>query len=201
MTSARDEVLARVRAETVHLHAPEGVKVEVRPVVSTVVLVGRFVERVEDYGAKVTRCIESEVEAAIGRVLDGSRSVIVPEKLPWAVSNAIFDSGQSAKELDAFDSVVTGATAAIAETGTILLSHGPSEGRRAATLLPDHHVCVVRVSQIVDDVPEAIAVMDPRRPQTWISGPSATSDIELQRVEGVHGPRRLDVIVVAADSA
>jgi L-lactate dehydrogenase complex protein LldG len=156
-----------------------------------------FVERVADYRATVTRCAAADLAATLSVALDGATSVVVPPRLGLEVPGAVLDDGLSHADLDAVDAVVTAAAVAIAETGTVVLDHGPDQGRRVITLLPDLHVCVVREAQVVPDVPDAIGRLDPLRPQTWISGPSATSDIELSRVEGVHGPRRLHVVLVA----
>ncbi|QSR29379.1 lactate utilization protein C [Nocardioides sp. S5] len=158
-------------------------------------LVALFLERVEDYRAVVTRCAADEVEQVVRHVLGPARAV-VPPALGLDLPGAIVDDGFTATELDAYDAVVTRAAVGIAETGTVVLDHRPDQGRRAITLVPDLHVCVVDAGQVVADVPDAIALLDPARPLTWISGPSATSDIELDRVEGVHGPRTLHVVLV-----
>jgi L-lactate dehydrogenase complex protein LldG len=123
-------------------------------------------------------------------------AVVVPPGLPWELPGAVTDDGLTAAELDRLDGVVTACAVAVAETGTIVLDASPDQGRRAITLIPDFHLCVVRADQVVQTVPEAVGRLDPSRPLTWISGPSATSDIELQRVEGVHGPRNLEVVLV-----
>jgi len=192
--SARDDILAGVRraladADTSPVHVPRGYRS------TRTTDVGLFVERVEDYRAVVVRCRPEEVEDRIADALPAGARTLVPDGLPWQVPGAVHDDHLSAVELDHVDAVVTGASVAVAETGTIVLSHGPGQGRRALTLVPDLHVCVVRADQVVADVPDAFKLLDADQPSTWISGPSATSDIELDRVEGVHGPRRLHVIV------
>jgi L-lactate dehydrogenase complex protein LldG len=194
--SARDEILDRVRSALVGVEAPAAAPPPPSLPRGDVDLVALFAERVADYRAVVERCSAAEVTARVrAAVPDGAR-IVVPPGLELDVPGSIEDDGLSAAELDALDGVVTRATVGIAETGTIVLDHGPGQGRRAITLVPDLHVCLVDAAQVVADVPDAMALLDPGRPQTWISGPSATSDIELDRVEGVHGPRRLHVIVV-----
>ena len=193
--NAREEILAGVRralaaADVSPVHVPRGYR-STGPVD-----VDLFAERVADYRAVVVRCGEDEVAARIAEALPPRARVVVPEGVPWDVPGAVPDDGLTALDLDGLDAVVTTATVGIAATGTIVLSHGPGEGRRALTLVPDLHVCVVRADQVVTDVPDAVALLDPARPTTWISGPSATSDIELNRVEGVHGPRTLHVVLV-----
>jgi len=195
--SARDEILGRVRAALVDAPAPPAAPAPRRPPDPVADVVALFCERVADYRAEVERCPVDELTDRIRAKLTEGARVVVPPDLGFEVPGAVPDDGLSAADLDAVDGVVTRARLAIAETGTIVLDHGPGQGRRAITLVPDHHICVVDGDQVVADVPDAIAALDASRPLTWISGPSATSDIELDRVEGVHGPRRLHVIVVA----
>jgi L-lactate dehydrogenase complex protein LldG len=166
-------------------------------------------ENLADYRAIVHRCQdEEELPYLIMRLLAarGPQYVLVPPGLPpeWmsaADPTRVHDRAVSTThDLDKVGSVVTGCAVAVAETGTIVLDGSPDQGRRRITLIPDHHICVVRVpDQVVSSVPQALERLDPTRPLTWISGPSATSDIELDRVEGVHGPRTLEVVLVSGE--
>lgn len=192
--SARDEILAAVRgalhqADRTETPVPRGYRSTPPPAD----IVALFAERVVDYRASLTRCPAAELAQTIRDALGSARKVLVPQGFPVELGGV-----PDAADLDTFDAVVTTAALGIANTGTIVLDHGPGQGRRALSLVPDVHVCVLREDQIVPGVPQAVAALNPARPQTWISGPSATSDIELNRVEGVHGPRTLHVIVVAA---
>ena len=174
-------------------------------------LVDLLVENLTDYRAHVQRIGEAALEQAIVRLLAEReiRSLLLPEALPrdWHAAALAAAAGSGIVRVDEaapnahgrlewIESVVTAAALAIAETGTIVLDGGPGQGRRSSTLIPDHHLCIIRPGQVVASVPQAIARLDATRPLTWISGPSATSDIELARVEGVHGPRRLDVLIL-----
>ncbi|MFE5213888.1 MULTISPECIES: LutC/YkgG family protein [unclassified Streptomyces] len=162
-------------------------------------------ENLADYRAIVHRSDEEELPLLVMRLLAarGSEEVLVPPGLPpgWLAAAdpvRIHDrAADTPHRLDRAGSVVTGCAVAVAETGTIVLDGSPGQGRRRISLIPDHHICVVRVpDQVVASVPQALERLDPVRPLTWISGPSATSDIELDRVEGVHGPRTLEVILL-----
>ncbi|MEW1725026.1 LUD domain-containing protein [Streptomyces sp. NPDC093109] len=207
-TGSRERILARIRAAVAD--APE-VPEPARDYLDTHTPDSRVVEllaeNLADYRALVHRTDDGGLPALVGRLLAerGSRTVLVPPGLPahWlaatpgTVARVEDDPRATAGELDTVDSVVTGCALAIAETGTLVLDASPDQGRRRITLIPDHHICVVRVpDQVVASVPRAMPRIVPTRALTWISGPSATSDIELDRVEGVHGPRTLEVILV-----
>ena len=214
MTTARDDILRHIRAALRDVPAaeqPSEVPVAREYHRSGAAqgpdLVARFAQRVAEYKATVRRVTAAELPSAIAEscVRRGVRRLVVPADLPdsWAPADVVLVSDQalSNAELDASDGVLTGCALGVAQTGTIILDGGPGQGRRAISLLPDYHLCVIRADQIVDLVPEAIArlseaVQVARRPITLISGPSATSDIELNRVEGVHGPRTLELLIV-----
>lgn len=207
MTGAREEILDRVRAALAGSTPAEPVvRAYRRGGTSGGPVVDRLCERLEDYKADVRRIAADEVAAAIAETCARRSAwrIGVPPDLPaaWRPSSVeiVEDHGLDAHELDALDGVVTACTLAVAETGTLVLAAGPGEGRRALTLVPDLHVCVVREGQVVDTVPAAFAQLRglATRPLTLVSGPSATSDIELSRVEGVHGPRQL-VVLLSAD--
>lgn len=211
--SARDVVRGRVRSAMADVAEPDGPVdwAYGRPTPMPDV-VGRFVERVEDYRATVVRCGNDNLLGEVLRGLNetGAHRVVLPPGIDDALrrgietspdlSVVVDDGSLTGDDLDRTDAVVTTSVVGIAETGTIVLNHGPGQGRRVLSLLPDRHICLVRAADVVSDVPEAVARVAPGmregRAQTWISGPSATSDIELSRVEGVHGPRLLWVVVV-----
>jgi L-lactate dehydrogenase complex protein LldG len=201
--NARDEILERIRkarvAPSLSSTIPRNYRGPVGPGDSEL-----FVQRLVDYRATVVRSSASELAQQIEESLRrrGVTRIVVPEGIPeqWLghVSDQVVRDRPelSTFELDQLDGVLTTCTVAIAETGTIVLTHGPGQGRRALSLVPDYHLVIVFQSQVVSGVPDAVAAVDPVSPATWISGPSATSDIELIRVEGVHGPRTLEVLLV-----
>ena len=203
---AREAILARI-AEALADRPDAAPAPYVAPPTAVADPAELLAQRVSEYRAVVRRVGPADVPAAVAEALRerGARRVVVPAGFPgaWLVAAAAEgveligdDPPLSHAQLDAIDGVVTTCAVAIAETGTVVLDAGPGQGRRALSLLPDRHVCVVEANRIVADVPAGLARLDPSRPLTWISGPSATSDIELDRVEGVHGPRQLDVIIV-----
>jgi L-lactate dehydrogenase complex protein LldG len=213
--NAREEVLSRVRGALADIVQPDPVADvpiawEYGRATAMPDVLGRFVEMCEDYKATVVRCAAADVAAQVAGLLGeaGVRSVVLPGGLDGTWRDAIAAAGITVRDdepqlsrtqLDAIDAVVTAAAVGIAETGTIVLDHAADQGRRALTLVPDTHLVVVRGDQVVSDVPESVVRLAPAvtegAPLTWISGPSATSDIELSRVEGVHGPRNLIVVL------
>lgn len=215
-TDARAEVLARVRSA---LGEPQAAAPAVPRTYRAAgdggpVDLDLLADRLRDYRALVrTAATVAEVPGLLADAVTarGVSSLAVPGGLPpeWMTAlgdalgdtpgdGVVVDDGSvTAADLDGIDGVVTGCAVAVAETGTIVLDGSPDQGRRLLSLVPDYHLCVVRSDDVVASVPDAVAALDPTRPLTWISGPSATSDIELERVEGVHGPRTLEVILVA----
>ncbi|BAH51521.1 LutC/YkgG family protein [Rhodococcus opacus] len=201
--NARDEILSRIRHAIGDTPASPPVPRDYhRDAASGPGNVELFAHTVDDYRAQVHRADESTVADIVTGLIEEAARAVVPPDLPlsWRPRGDVVVDGDPAElstlELDALDVVVTGCTLGIAATGTIVLDGGAGQGRRALTLVPDHHICIVRTDQIVDTVPQAFQALDPTKPLTFISGPSATSDIELNRVEGVHGPRTLDVVIV-----
>lgn len=205
MADARSEILGRIRSALRDRPGPVTVPREYDRVRDLGDVLTLFEKQVADYRAVVRRVPESSLPEEIGASLAarGVRVMVTPADLPtwWRVGEYVWSldapmSPLSNASLDRADGVLTGCAVAIAQTGTIVLDAGFAQGRRALTLLPDYHLCVVRADQVAATVPEALARLDSTRPLTFISGPSATSDIELDRVEGVHGPRSLEVLIV-----
>src|SRR5450755_1750165 len=205
--SARAEVLARIRAANAAgtrgvPASPIGRAYRQRGELDPAQLLGLLAGRLTDYRALVRRTTADRLadEAAAALARRGARRIVIPPGLDLQVPAAgvefVPDDQLPAHVLDGCDGVITTAAVAIAETGTIVLDGSAGQGRRAITLVPDYHLCIVHARQVVALVGEALAILSPERPLTWISGPSATSDIELERVEGVHGPRTLEVILV-----
>jgi L-lactate dehydrogenase complex protein LldG len=211
--SARDEVLRRIRAAKGGVANAEAVRtgwsaLERRyrreATRSREAILELLVDRLQDYDARVVQAVHVDVRAAAARMLEDRKAkrMVVPRGLvaDWLPGGVEFvvDEEIPAAELDRVDGVMTGATLAIAETGTVVLQNVAGQGRRAATLVPDYHLCVVRVEDVVETVPEAFERLQATAglATTFVSGPSATADIEMTRIKGVHGPRFLDVILV-----
>ncbi|WP_239096044.1 LutC/YkgG family protein [Micromonospora lutea] len=197
--TAREVILARLRA-ALDTAAPLPVEVPRDYRRDGPADLDRLVDRLTDYRAHVHQVAEAEVADTIAGIVPAAASIVVPPGLPPAwlppTVTVLPDDDLDNARIAAADAVVTAAAVAIADTGTVVLDGSSDQGRRVLSLLPDLHICVVHTAQVVATVPAALARLTPRRPLTWISGPSATSDIELTRVEGVHGPRTLHVILL-----
>ncbi|HHU08737.1 MAG TPA: LUD domain-containing protein [Intrasporangiaceae bacterium] len=202
--TARNEVLQRIRAALGpvpdQVDVPRAYRMGSGRPPGDPQLVELLVDRLLDYRATVVEAADGDVASALAEILADVDGVVLHAPgvpLQWVTGvDVVPDDGRDARALDAqVAAAVTGSVVAIAATGTIVLDGSPTCGRRALTLVPDIHICVVDRHTIVETVPEALARLEPTRPLTFISGPSATSDIELSRVEGVHGPRTLIVIL------
>jgi len=211
-TSSRGLILSRIRAAVSNL--PQGPSVYAdlpRDYIRTGSLepdacLALMIERLHEYGAEVAQCTPEELPATIAAQLSssGRRTFVAPSGLPpeWLTAgfNWKLDSDLPADEIEHCDGVLTAAFAGVADSGTIVLHHSENEGRRVLSLLPDWHLCILRVSQVVETLPEYFArCSEPPALVTWIAGPSATADIEMTRIKGVHGPRFLNVILVRDD--
>lgn len=209
--SAREDIMSRIKSALSDAPEAPAVPRDYRrsSAMTAQQRLDQLVDRLVDYKANVFVTPTDTAAAQLAELLSGSAAIVVPHGLPqeW-LATVKNDAGTLAvhvdsperrlttAELDAVDAVVTAAATAVSETGTIMLDGSDDQGRRIISLVPDRHICLLRASDIVEVLPEAIARLEATRPQTWISGPSATSDIELERVEGVHGPRTLDVIIL-----
>jgi L-lactate dehydrogenase complex protein LldG len=198
--NARREILGRIATALADRPSTAQIARDYRTAGSVPVDLDQLLDRLVEYGATVQRTAGDDVSARLSAILDGRghRRIVVPDGFPdaWLPAVQIVREPVSTTDLDAVGAVLTTCAIAVAETGTIVLDATDGQGTRALTLVPDYHLVVVRADQVRAIVPDAIPALDPIRPLTWISGPSATSDIELRRVEGVHGPRTLDVLLV-----
>jgi L-lactate dehydrogenase complex protein LldG len=210
--NARDEILARIQRSLAAV--PRSSTGDHAAIQRSYIRAGKldaearlnlFEERVRDYGTEVYRCAQKQLPETIARAMNavGFRRLLVTDEilmewLPPAPLEFSLDHDLSYEELDRSEGVLTACEIAIALTGTIVLRHSAQSGRRAVTLIPDYHLCIVRADQVVETVSEGIrAIGDPGgSPLTTVSGPSATADIEMTRIKGVHGPRVLNVILV-----
>jgi L-lactate dehydrogenase complex protein LldG len=212
--SSRDRVLERIRKANLRAAVPEPAiprSYDGGSLQTADKTLALFEERLRDYDARVFPVLRGEVATKTAEILSAAkrRRIAVPTGLPakwqaagieWVIDRTPDDEAGdrelSFDALNSVDGVMTAATVGVAVSGSIVLQHGPAEGRRVLTLLPDYHLCVIEAAQVVETLPEAFARLDPAHPVTFFSGPSATADIEMTRVKGVHGPRFLDVLLV-----